>query len=348
MPHLESSLMMLVPLGAGDLIDRTIRLYRRHFVVLVRMSVPPVVVSAAGAVLWTLGVRGAGVTDSSSLFAAYVALAAVGAMLQAGGVALYVVVMGGATRNLVGHLLSGERLSVRGVYGSVRRRFWRLAGATLVLGAWLGFVATVAAFVWVIIIAMMSVGIAGLGLNLVFPEWLIGGAVVLVILLAGVAALWVFFYFGGLLAYVLQAMMVEGRGVFAAVSRSIALARGHLRRLAAMFFFTTFASYAAWLLMITPLLYVGIAQGYSLNPFGTGEDAPVWYEIGYQVMWQASAVLLAPVWMLGLSLLYVDERVRQEGYDIELAAARVFGDMPTLAQGQVAPLASALAPEANP
>jgi hypothetical protein len=32
--------------------------------------------------------------------------------------------------------------------------------------------------------------------------------------------------------------------------------------------------------------------------------------------------------MLGLSLLYVDERVRHEGYDIELMAARELGELP--------------------
>jgi len=34
--------------------------------------------------------------------------------------------------------------------------------------------------------------------------------------------------------------------------------------------------------------------------------------------------------MLGLSLLYVDERVRHEGYDIELMAARQLGELPNI------------------
>ena len=34
--------------------------------------------------------------------------------------------------------------------------------------------------------------------------------------------------------------------------------------------------------------------------------------------------------MLGLSLLYVDERVRHEGYDIELMAARQLGELPDI------------------
>jgi hypothetical protein len=47
--------------------------------------------------------------------------------------------------------------------------------------------------------------------------------------------------------------------------------------------------------------------------------------------------------MLGLSLLYVDERVRHEGYDIELLASQRFGDMPELPGGAEGPLAPALA-----
>ena len=57
---------------------------------------------------------------------------------------------------------------------------------------------------------------------------------------------------------------------------------------------------------------------------------PAWYAIGYSVMEPLSSIVLAPVWMLGLSLLYVDERVRHEGYDIELMAAQHLGQMPDI------------------
>jgi hypothetical protein len=71
---------------------------------------------------------------------------------------------------------------------------------------------------------------------------------------------------------------------------------------------------------------------------------PAWYTVSYMALWQVSTILLAPVWMLGLSLLYVDERVRHEGYDIELLAAQVFGEMPSVPHGYHAPLTTALAP----
>src|SRR5205085_2143501 len=64
---------------------------------------------------------------------------------------------------------------------------------------------------------------------------------------------------------------------------------------------------------------------------------PAWYTVSSEVVGQLATILLAPVWMMGLSLLYVDQRVRHEGYDIELMAAQRFGEMPQLPAGVHAP-----------
>jgi hypothetical protein len=52
------------------------------------------------------------------------------------------------------------------------------------------------------------------------------------------------------------------------------------------------------------------------------------------------------VWTIGLCLLYVDERVRAEGYDIELMAAARLGDIPNVPDTYINPLHPALANEA--
>ena len=49
-----------------------------------------------------------------------------------------------------------------------------------------------------------------------------------------------------------------------------------------------------------------------------------------------------PVWMIGLCLLYVDERVRHEGYDIELWRRGSFGEIPNVPQTYINPLQPAL------
>jgi hypothetical protein len=97
-----------------------------------------------------------------------------------------------------------------------------------------------------------------------------------------------------------------------------------------MFLFTTFASWAALMILIIPLGWYGYLNGIDPSPINAA-NWPAWYAIGYSVVSQLSSILLAPIWTLGLSLLYVDERVRHEGYDIELMAARVLGAMPVRA-----------------
>lgn len=191
----------------------------------------------------------------------------------------------------------------------------------------------------------VGLAVAGVGALLLAQT----GTTWLPVLFGGVAALagaafavWVFFLFAGRAAYVMQALMVEGKGVSAAIGRSARLARGNTRRLMAMFFFTLFAGYSALTLLLVPLAWAGFLLG--VNPLEWDQSRlPAWYSISYEVVAQLSAILLAPVWMLGLSLLYVDERVRHEGYDIELLAAQRFGDIPNLPAGYQTPLEPALA-----
>ncbi len=44
--NLLNDQLSLAPLGAGDLIDRAVRMYRHHFFTLIRIAAPPVLVSA--------------------------------------------------------------------------------------------------------------------------------------------------------------------------------------------------------------------------------------------------------------------------------------------------------------
>ena len=150
-------------------------------------------------------------------------------------------------------------------------------------------------------------------------------------------------------AFVLLARRQHFRaGEHVAMERA-AIFFGNARRLLAMFLFTTFATYAALMLLLIPLIWYGHLQGINISPLTFSQaDWPIWYAIGYQVVGQVASILLMPVWMLGLSLLYVDERVRHEGYDIELLAARRLGEMPALPAGRVSPLAPALVQTITP
>jgi hypothetical protein len=315
----------LAPLGAGDLIDRAVRLYRRHLFVLIRTAAPPVIIVAAGWILCSISARRVFATSETGDLFFYGMLLSVAIVIMLGGYLFTVVVMGGATRTLVAHLLRNDPVTASATYRAVRSRFWGLLGASLIVLGWF-FASFMAAFIgWEMAIAMFIMGSAAL--TSIAPVWLsvIVGVVGSVISTA--LALWVFFFIVGRVAYVPQVMLVEGKGVFEAFARSFSLARGNVRRLMAMTLFTTFATNSALMILLIPLGWYGYLSG--VDPLNSAQW-PAWYAIAYSVLGPLSSILLTPVWMLGLSLLYVDERVRHEGYDIELMAAQQLGELPDI------------------
>ncbi len=329
--------LALAPLGAGDLIDRAVRLYRRHFLTLIRIAAPPVLVSAVGSTLTTIAFRAIGATPSAMRLFLYILVLMGGVLVIVAGSLFSLIVMGGAARNLVAHLLWDEPVSFRSTYAAVKSRFWGLLGASILIALWLTFCAWLATMGFYLVFLVVFVGVVAIAS--VIPEFVTGIVVVFGIIGAVVGALILFFLLAGRMAYVPQAMLVEGRSVGSAIGRSFSLASGNVRRLMAMALFTFFATYSALALLIIPLGWYGWASGVDVSPFGS--EWPAWYAIGYEVILQCSHILLAPIWMLGLSLLYVDERVRHEGYDIELMAARQLPPMPEL-PGVMSPFAPAL------
>jgi len=331
-----STNLALEPLGAGDLIDRAVRLYRRHFTTLIRIAAPPVLVSAVGSMMFTISARELSSTSSSLEVLLYVLLLLAGIVIIICGALFSLIVMGGATRNLVAHLFWDEPVAFRTTYRAVKSRFWGLFAASVVVAMWLLLAASVGSMAFMIVsFVLLFIAVLGSQISPLISTLAVVAATVVAIALG----LILFFLLAGRMAYVPQAMLVEGHSVGTAIGRSFSLASGNIKRLMAMALFTLFATYSALALLIVPLGIFGWISGAEFTYFGS--QWPVWYTIGHQVILQCSHILLAPIWMLGLSLLYVDERVRHEGYDIELMAARQLPEMPTL-PGVVSPFSPAL------
>lgn len=335
MSYSSAAPLDLAPLGAGDLIDRAVRLYRRHLFVLIRTAAPPVILAAAGWIGFSICIQRVFIAEDTSLLAIYFILALISLAVMVGGHLFTLVVMGGATRTLVAHLLRNEPVTARATYRAVRQRFWGLAVASVIVLVWIGISSAVAMVVLQVVMSVVS----GVVILVAFggPIWLPGLIFFLALLVAMPVAGWLFFFVAARVAYVPQVMLVEGKGVFQAFSRSFALARGNVRRLIAMVVFTTFATYSALMILLIPLGWYGYLAG--VDPWNAAQW-PVWYSVAYNVLGPLSSILLTPVWMLGFSLLYVDERVRHEGYDIELMAARQLGELPDV--NVTSPLGTAL------
>jgi hypothetical protein len=322
MSTLSPGQLSLAPLGAGDLIDRAVRLYRRHLFVLIRTAAPPVIIAAAGWIVFSISIQRVFVTHDTTKLFTYLLLSIVAFCVMMAGYLLTLVVMGGATRTLVAHLLRNEPVTARATYAAVRARFWGLLGASFIVLIWILISLSAMWFVSYVMLLMMMLAIF---LSTVVSTWLAVVVGIIGVLVSVGVSTWLFFFIVGRVAYVPQVMLVEGKGVFESFSRSFSLARGNVRRLMAMTLFTTFAAYSALMVLLLPLGWYGYLSG--VDPLNSAQW-PAWYSIAYSVLGPLSSILLTPVWMLGLSLLYVDERVRHEGYDIELMAARQLGELP--------------------
>jgi len=335
--------MAPAPLGAGDLIDRAVRFYRKFFWTLVLIAAPPVIVGTLISVGWTIVGReifsiGASKYSAENIF--------YGLFLWFGSVVIWLtetiatlVVMGGASRNFVRHLLFEEPITFAETYRSTWTRLAGLISASTLIALLLGFIGLVIFYFGLTVVALAIILIASVFESIPFVAFIIS-LVVGVVGTGGTVCL--FFLIAVRFAFIPQAMLVEGQGVFAALARSATLGGGgNWRRLAALFFFTTLAAYSALALLYVPLAWYASANGVQLMTFDA-DLIPAWYEIAYNLIWQVSFILLSPVWMVGLCLLYVDERVRREGYDIELMAARRLGDIPAVPATYVNPLTPAL------
>jgi len=342
-PQIQNPDLSLAPLGAGDLIDRAVRFYRKNFWTFVVIASPPVIVGTVISVAWTIAGReifNPGTDPMSIETTFYYLFAGVGTLvIWVAETIATLVVMGGASRNFVRHLLFGEAITFRQTYRNIAGRILGLTAAatiiTLALTLVGGFVLNLGAVAVFLAVAIV------VGIFASLPAIAFVLSVAIGIAIAG-GTLWAFFFVAARLACVPQVMLVEGQSVGAAMSRSASLAGGSVKRFGALFVFTTVAAYSALALLYVPLAWYGSANGVPLLDFDA-DLIPAWYEISYNLIWQVSFILLSPVWMIGLSLLYVDERVRSEGYDLELMAAARLGDIPSVPDSYVTPLQPAIA-----
>ncbi len=317
----------LAPMSAGDVIDRAVRLYRRNFLALLRIVFGPSLVAYSGTVLYYIGERNFSLERGETRVLMSFGLIVAGFCVWLVGKAAFYAVLGGASRSLVDHFFEGKPILARDVYRAVRERFWSLIGAMIVIGLLL--MGAVAIFYFVIAIVAVAAAIVAPLFNDA-PSWLQATLIISLasLLVIGLVLLMLLVY--SRVVYVPQVMMVEGKGVFNSISRSFSLASGGFWRIIALLLFWVYVAWSAWMLLFTPLGSIAYWLGIDPTPFN--QDSPVWYNVAYQTVTQISEILIAPIAMLGFTLLYLDSRVRKEGFDVELLANRLLPATPQMAQ----------------
>ncbi|WP_445401546.1 DUF7544 domain-containing protein [Streptomyces sp. LE64] len=300
----------LRPLGVGEILDGTVTMMRTYWRTVLGISLTVAVVTQLTLVL----VQGTLLKDldSSALDDPGASADEIGeslvAALTGGGAALAVTLLGtivatALLTTVTSRAVLGRPVSIREAWIDARPRLLRLLGLTLLL--------------MLIPMLIMAVGLA--------PGFLIGlsgndGLVVTVfgMLAALVVVVWLMFR----LWLASPALMLEKQGIRKAMGRSMKLVRGSWWRVLGITLLAgLITNIVAFLVLIPFTIVAAIAGGDVDSGLLTTTGASWTFLIVTGIGSVIASTLTFPVSAGVTVLLYIDQRIRREGLDLELARA---------------------------
>jgi hypothetical protein len=307
---------ILEPLSTGDVIDRSIRIYRRNLRPLLATAAGPFLFGAASWLSMRVGLNGVSPGSRSPVSAAGAgALVLDGFLCYIAYLYVMVLVVAGLARVVGDYLLLGEPISVRRVVAVLRGRFVDLTVASLLLvgcAILIGMITFAALFAAVMIISV-SIGllsVAGL------PSWLVGVVLILVILVALAFVVVIVSLLLSRVIFIPQIVMIEGASAGAAAGRAFTLGNKTWYRVLAVLLFTNCTAFSLAIAVMMPVSLLLWVTGYLSLDAETIESI-------YGGVTQFASFLLVPVWAIAFTLLYFDSRIRKEGYDVDLLVRRL-------------------------
>jgi hypothetical protein len=306
----------LRPLTLGEILDRTVQFYRARFLVYLGISIIPtgtvlILASAAFFFIAWWGTNGAGA--ASSVVAGIIAVVFIAAIaVLALPVCLGATAMAAAAMNhAVNTEYYGGKITIRHAYKAVWPRGWRYIWLYL-LQAILIWVAP--GMVWIVLI-LVAAGLSalaaragmGTGAGALFGAL----AVVVVVALIGYAA-WMLLR----LCLAFPACVVEQIGAWDALKRSSALSKGTRGRVFLLYLLGTVLS---WMLSggVTLIVTIVLALIPGASSPQRAQTTGMIVIFSYYAAAFAVQALTKPVYGIALTLFYYDQRIRQEGFDIE-------------------------------
>jgi MFS family permease len=294
----------LRPLRLGEILDRTVELYRRNFLLF------------AGIFAVTNGIVLVLILLFEGLSSQYRAALETGMKFHPAPVLIFLVIVGllgvlfygasiAAITRAVGWVYVGEPAKIRSAYRTTLPRLGRYLWLMVLAGLVLLGVALLAALALGIILAIatavIAVALKG-SQQAAFVAFLIVGVCFDVGVFAIVA------WFAARYALGIPACVVENLKARKALRRSVELSKESRGRIFMLFVLVGVIQIGLLLLTQTPFyLYI----------FRHHMELPLGLNILSQIISVATNTLVGPVLATGLTLFYFDQRVRKEGFDIE-------------------------------
>ena len=296
----------LRPLSTGEVLDRTFRLYRAHFLVFVGIAGLAALLETAGNALQVLTFRFALMDGAQKLIANFAS--GIGVLIQMLLVLVAASLVFAAIAREVIALHQNSNLGIAGAYRAVLPRWFRFV--RLAVMWWL-------AAGWPFIVAMLLVFvpflIPGVGGSTTSPLFV--GAMGLwgvVMFLMVPLCIWLFCRY----SLCMPASAMEDMGVLQSLKRSVMLSKGLRWRIFLLLMVVYVLQSILMMGLMIPIVgfFLNLAKTHGVLPLGA-----VLYEIAIGFVLIA---LITPIYIVGLTLIYIDARVRKEGFDIELRMQR--------------------------
>ncbi len=305
----------LRPMSTGQVLDHTFALYRKNFLLFLGIaSIGP----AAYLIFQLITVGSAAVPVGPRR------VAAAGASLAFGIVAGVIVMMAGmaiahaATVKAVAAVHLGRETSIAGAYRALSGRVFRVLGVFLLVALISGAAAAVIIFAAVMIGTVAVVGGAKAGTAGTILGAIVGIAAAVV---GGIVAIAIYIRY----SLSVQACVVEDLGITASLKRSAVLSKGSRSRILAVYFVFGVLSYIV---------------AFGLGAIAGGAGALLHNRILAMILIYAATFvagsLTGPLATIGISLLYYDERIRKEAFDLQLMMSSLDAPgMPSAAPAQI-------------
>lgn len=305
---------LLEPISTGDVIDRSVRLYRKNFGAFALLVALPGLVSYAAALMAGFGYFGA-IRETEPF-------AAIGHLVMAGAgyfiayiisPLLYLFVTAALARSSADHIMLGTPITFRGAIKLLRGRVGQIVLAWVLLMA---IVIGVSAAAYFVLVALVLLTAAVFSLAQGASTWVVGATMTFVVATGIGAIVVLLLVMASRICFLPQVMMIEGRGAAESLRRSFQLGGRNWYRLGGilLFYYFVVASLVAALLVPVGVYFYLNRTFSSLNEW----ELFSWFAVLYSTASQFSTIVTLPILVIGLTLLYFDNRVRKEAYDIEL------------------------------
>jgi hypothetical protein len=288
----------LRPLSIGELLDRTFSLYRQNFKLFIGVSVlGPAALLCSQMALAAVGVGSA--THSAGVIQNQVSIIAT----VSAGMIFYLLghsISMAASVRAVAAVYLGKAIQIGEAYASVKGHVLRVLGVVLsvmlIAGLGSGLIIGLGALIMFIAISGGR-GIAGQTGSVVGGIFGTVALIALILVAIGFAVRY---------AFSVQACVVEDLTVGASLKRSAVLAKNARKRVVTVF------AVCMVIIYVVAFLFAALSQ---FVPAGTSMFAR---QLLTQITGLISGVLGAPLMTIAMSLVYYDERVRKEAFDLQL------------------------------